>query len=273
MNKMAEKVAAVMNDQELESLIDDHYRGEAQTLTTGAESNLLKLAEIRDRQSEEQKQRWEEIKKGFQRIQVMGSSEEDPAVRVLGQLGLMGETLQAIDQTLGAAARKPPVVIEAPAKGFDFEPIAARLEQGLTELAQGLAIALEQRNEKAPSPVQVAAPVAPPAPPPVLAPVIDLVGVAEVLQPYLERLDHTLRSFATAGAQANGGPPAFGPAMLSLIEKLGKTVEDEMLPLVQGMGRQLKAAGVDDRRMVDRVDRSLKSLDLFRDLLAALRKG
>jgi hypothetical protein len=273
MNKMAEKVAAVMNDQELESLIDDHYRGEAQTLTTGAESNLLKLAKIRGRQSEEQKQRWEEIKKGFQRIQVMGSSEEDPAVRVLGQLGLMGETLQAIDQTLGAAARKPPVVIEAPAKGFDFEPIAARLEQGLTELAQGLALALEQRNEKAPSPVQVAAPVAPPAPPPVLAPVIDLVGVAEVLQPYLERLDHTLRSFATAGAQANGGPPAFGPAMLSLIEKLGKTVEDEMLPLVQGMGRQLKAAGVDDRRMVDRVDRSLKSLDLFRDLLAALRKS
>ena len=28
-------------------LISDHYIGEAQTLTTGAEQNLLKLAELR----------------------------------------------------------------------------------------------------------------------------------------------------------------------------------------------------------------------------------
>ncbi len=36
-----------MNDDELNALIDDHYRGEAQTLTTGAEANLLKLGELR----------------------------------------------------------------------------------------------------------------------------------------------------------------------------------------------------------------------------------
>ncbi len=60
--------------------------------------------------------------------------------------------------------------------------------------------------------------------------------------------------------------------MVSLIEKLGKTVEDEMMPLVQGLGRQIKATGAEDRRIADRVDRTLKSLDLFRDLVAALRK-
>ena len=276
MNKMAEKVAAVMNDQELEALIDDHYRGEAQTLTTGAEHNLLKLAEIRGRQSEEQKRRWEEIKRGFQRVQVMGGSEEDPAVRILGQLSMVSERLFAIDKTIGAASQKPPVVVEA-GSGFDFEsvkqgiePLAARLEQGMSQLVQGLALALEQREKAAeapPAPVVVAAPQPPAAP--VVAPVIDLVGVAEVLQPYLERLDYTLQSFA-AGAKAAGGSAGLAPAMLDLVGKLGKTVEDEMMPLVQGLGRQLKASGVEDRRLEDRVDRTLKSLDLFRDLIKAL---
>ncbi|HEX7152056.1 MAG TPA: DNA repair ATPase, partial [Thermoanaerobaculia bacterium] len=41
MNKLAEKVLPAMNDDELQRLIDDHYLGEAQTLTTGAEENLL----------------------------------------------------------------------------------------------------------------------------------------------------------------------------------------------------------------------------------------
>ena len=47
MNKMTEKVSAVMNDDELMQMIADHYLGEAQLLTTGAEDNLLKLAELR----------------------------------------------------------------------------------------------------------------------------------------------------------------------------------------------------------------------------------
>ena len=47
MNKLAERIVPVMNDDELEAVIDDHYLGEAQTLTTGAEANLLKLAELR----------------------------------------------------------------------------------------------------------------------------------------------------------------------------------------------------------------------------------
>jgi hypothetical protein len=34
MNKIAEKIVAVMNDDEVERLIDDHYQGESQTLTT-----------------------------------------------------------------------------------------------------------------------------------------------------------------------------------------------------------------------------------------------
>ncbi|MCP4657229.1 MAG: DNA repair ATPase, partial [bacterium] len=84
MNKLAEKIVPVMNEAELEALIEDHYVGEAQTLTTGAEQNMLKLAELRGVLSDEQQARWEEIKRGFARVQSMGGSEEDPAVRVIG---------------------------------------------------------------------------------------------------------------------------------------------------------------------------------------------
>ena len=104
MNKMAEKVVAVMNEKELIALIDDHYNGEAQTLTTGAEANLLKLAEMRDRQSPKQKERWDEIKRSFARVQAMGGADDDPAVKLVGQLGLMSDRLSDIDRAIQRAA-------------------------------------------------------------------------------------------------------------------------------------------------------------------------
>lgn len=101
MNKLAEKVVAAMNDAELESLIDDHYQGEAQTLTTGAEHNLLKLAELRGRQSLEQKARWDEVKRGFKRIQISGGKDDDPAVRVATTLSGIAEGLDALRGAVG----------------------------------------------------------------------------------------------------------------------------------------------------------------------------
>ncbi|WP_326600696.1 DNA repair ATPase [Streptomyces sp. NBC_01803] len=62
-NKLAERIVPVMDDAELEAVIDDHYLAEAQTLTTGAEANLLKLAELRGRLTPEQAARWAEIKR------------------------------------------------------------------------------------------------------------------------------------------------------------------------------------------------------------------
>ena len=46
MNKLAEKVMPIMNDQELQTLILSHYESESQTLTTGAEANMLKFKEL-----------------------------------------------------------------------------------------------------------------------------------------------------------------------------------------------------------------------------------
>ncbi|MGI5254346.1 DNA repair ATPase [Actinacidiphila glaucinigra] len=67
MNKLAERISPAMNDAELDALIDDHYRSEAQTLTSAAEANLLKLAEIRGTLTSEQATRWEEVKAALSR--------------------------------------------------------------------------------------------------------------------------------------------------------------------------------------------------------------
>jgi hypothetical protein len=105
MNKLAEKVVPVMNAQELEDLISDHYQGESQTLTSGAEENVLKLAELRGVMTDEQKARWAEIKKNFQRRQTLGGAEDDPTVRVLSQLSHLGQELGGIRQAIASATQ------------------------------------------------------------------------------------------------------------------------------------------------------------------------
>ncbi len=65
MNKLSEKILPIMNDAELETLILAHYESESQTLTTGAEANLLKFKEIIAKLSDKEKERWEHIKDIF----------------------------------------------------------------------------------------------------------------------------------------------------------------------------------------------------------------
>ncbi|WP_158846994.1 DNA repair ATPase [Saccharothrix deserti] len=89
MNKLAEKVVPVMNDAELAAVIDDHYVGEAQTLTSGAEANLLKLAELRGTLTPTQAARWSEVKAAYVRAQALGGSTDDPMSRAVGAVALL----------------------------------------------------------------------------------------------------------------------------------------------------------------------------------------
>lgn len=98
MNKLAEKISAVMNDFELNRLINDHYLGEAQLLTTGAEENLLKLAELRGTMTEEQQQRWQQIKRDFMRNKSLGGDSADVGNRVVAQLADLVESIQALNK-------------------------------------------------------------------------------------------------------------------------------------------------------------------------------
>jgi hypothetical protein len=106
MNKLAEKVVSAMNAEELERLIDDHYASEAQTLTRGAEQNLLKLAELRGRMSDAQRARWNEIKEGHLRIQRMGGKDDDPVARVTGTLSGLDTRLKVIGDRIAETAQK-----------------------------------------------------------------------------------------------------------------------------------------------------------------------
>ncbi|MCJ8319743.1 MAG: DNA repair ATPase [Colwellia sp.] len=99
MNKMAEKVVPVMTDEEVEQLIVDHYRGEAQTLTVGAEENLLKLGELRNTQTEAQLNRWQQIKADFVRHQSLGDS-DDPMAVIASQISLLQKGLTHIGSSL-----------------------------------------------------------------------------------------------------------------------------------------------------------------------------
>jgi hypothetical protein len=137
MNKLAEKVVSAMNDAEIEQLIDDHYASESQTLTTGAEQNLLKLAELRGRMSDEQRARWKEIKDGFMRAGRAGKKGDDPVARVTGALSGLDEQLQRIREAIthGTLA----ATSAASSRGSDAEalaPILDRLQQALRPLGK-----------------------------------------------------------------------------------------------------------------------------------------
>ncbi|MFE3460958.1 DNA repair ATPase [Nocardiopsis aegyptia] len=106
MNRLAEKIVPVMNDAEVEAAIDDHYLGEAQTLTSGAEANLLKLAELRGVMTPEQKTRWAEVKDGFLRGRALGGSEDDPMTRAIGAMGLLADRVGSIGTAIDRATER-----------------------------------------------------------------------------------------------------------------------------------------------------------------------
>ncbi|HET8642056.1 MAG TPA: AAA family ATPase, partial [Pseudonocardiaceae bacterium] len=100
MNKLAERIVPIMNAAELEALIDDHYLGEAQTLTSGAEANLLKLAALRGTMTPEQAERWTKVKEGYLRERALGGSADDPVGRAVGALALVADRIAAVEAAI-----------------------------------------------------------------------------------------------------------------------------------------------------------------------------
>jgi hypothetical protein len=86
MNKMSEKISAIMTDEEIVRVIDDHYLGESQLLTNATEANLLKLAEIRGTITDAESVRWQQIKSDFMRNKSMGGDDADVQQKIVVQL-------------------------------------------------------------------------------------------------------------------------------------------------------------------------------------------
>ncbi|MFI8091894.1 DNA repair ATPase [Streptomyces sp. NPDC086080] len=104
MNKIAQRIQPVMDDTELTAVIDDHYTAEAQTLTTGAEASLLKLAELRGTLTAEQTARWAELKAAHVRTVTLGGSGEDALARAVAALALLGDRIAAVESAITRAA-------------------------------------------------------------------------------------------------------------------------------------------------------------------------
>ncbi len=100
MNKIAEKIVAIMNDDELESLILSHYEGESQTLTSGAEANLLKFKEIFGKLTPEEAQRWNDIKETFCKNLKLKAGGNNQMFQVVENMGSINDSINLVSETL-----------------------------------------------------------------------------------------------------------------------------------------------------------------------------
>jgi hypothetical protein len=117
MNRISEKVVAVMNEAELQTLIQSSYQQDSQTLSRDGESNMLKFRELLGILTEDEQKRWDSIKSTFtQKTKLKGLSGEDSTAQVLGSIMSLRDGLDAIQNALLAAtsqriseAAKPPI--------------------------------------------------------------------------------------------------------------------------------------------------------------------
>ena len=86
MTKLAARITPLMRDDELDALLRDHYRGEAQTLTTGAEENLLRLAHLLGHPTPDEAARWQSICDAFVRRRKLGGDDADGSTRIAASL-------------------------------------------------------------------------------------------------------------------------------------------------------------------------------------------
>ena len=101
MNKISEAIAPIMNDDELDTLIDGHYLNQAQTLTSGAQANLLKLGELTGKLAGEELERWLDIKRTFKRNLLLGAAGDDGQLgQVIAQMTSFSEGLNDIRSAL-----------------------------------------------------------------------------------------------------------------------------------------------------------------------------
>ncbi|MEU2052771.1 DNA repair ATPase [Streptomyces bungoensis] len=107
MNRIAQRLSPAMNEAEREAVLTDHYTAEAQTLTTGAEANLLKLAELRGTLTPERAARWQEVKTAHVRTRAPGGPGDDPLTRAVAALTLLADRVAAVESAIIRAAGRP----------------------------------------------------------------------------------------------------------------------------------------------------------------------
>lgn len=222
MNKLAEKITAVMNQQELAQLLEDHYQGEAQLLTTGAEENLLKLAEIRGNMTDQQQQRWQQIKDDFLRNKAMGG-DDNVGNRVVAQL------VDLADGVRNIAARP--------------EPEKAPWNHLLERFAEMITI-IKQQSESTPwdKAIGVLAHMAK-----ALDRKPEVAPWDEVIKP-LTHISEALQDKPETNVQVVNQPV---PGLDAVLTTLAETLEYSFMPLLKTMDKKLEIDLRNHQRMQD----------------------
>ncbi len=105
MAKIAARIVPAMTEDEVDKAILAHYRAEAQTLTTGAEVNLIKLRLLLGCATPEDQTRWRDITVVYKRRQEL-SGKDDPVSQAVVQLAKLGERIEALQLMLASEAGK-----------------------------------------------------------------------------------------------------------------------------------------------------------------------
>ncbi|CAM2800287.1 AAA family ATPase [Chryseobacterium flavum] len=101
MNKLIAQIQPILTDHEVTQIVLNHYQNESQTLTTGAEANMLKLKELIGVLTEEETERWNEIKKTFVKNKTLkGLGENDRMSQIVALLAQFGDGLEGIREVL-----------------------------------------------------------------------------------------------------------------------------------------------------------------------------
>lgn len=101
MNKLAEKIHPLTNDNELQGIILSHYDNESQTLTSGAEANFLKFKELQSMLSDAEKSRWEEIKSLYvKQNRLKGIGGDNPVTHVVSSIEAIADGLKGIREEM-----------------------------------------------------------------------------------------------------------------------------------------------------------------------------
>lgn len=107
-----------MNEAELDNLVLANYENDAQTLTTSAEANLLKWKELNNRITDEEIERWNDIKKTFGKNLLV--KDDDQLGQVILQLSNFSDGLGGITQAISE---------QSESSGAELESALSKLDQ------------------------------------------------------------------------------------------------------------------------------------------------
>lgn len=154
MSKLSAQLSPLLTTGELDALIRDHYRGEAQTLGARAEENLLRLAQLLGAPDAAETARWTELVENFRRLARQGGKDADGATRMAQTLSdialqlekqgrsseVLGETLGALNSLAGihTALQREPRLEAPPALADALAKMARAYEETLVPLVSAL---------------------------------------------------------------------------------------------------------------------------------------